>query len=580
MVDQVTKTFTSKEVKIVDRLEIPNLTTTERNNIPSPKDGEIIWNTTEDQVEIYNGSAWEAVGSVETDPTFTSVTINQPGNLSALTIDKTGTSVGNVIQVDNDGIGNSLLLRQNGNATGLNISGTGTTSKDQLHIESYNTSASSMNIVGNSAQTSGQLVWLDVQAATATVPILNITNSGSGNYIQCDSTKFVVESDGKTGIGKNPSGYKLESYDETQPQLSLSGYGDGSGGGAFANARGEMHLGTNTSYRAKFKYTSSDLIFENVRSGSGSIIFKTQTAGTPVTGMTINYDGSISMNGTVTIGALSALSAQLPIDDQTQEQLVLTGWANGTGGGGFATARGELHLGTNTSYMAKMFYDTSHLTFENARSDGRYKFYTKTSGTPNQVLNITADANLIIGGTSFGTSATNTFVINNGTAPTSSVGNGVQLYAEDVSASSELKVRDEAGNVTTLSPHNFKLFQPNQNFSFPWSYYSKNEFLGKEINVDMYKMCKILEQLTGEQIIYENNIPKKSWNENQLEIKQKIEEENAELNKKIAELNKELSQITDTVKIKKINKILSNIQSEIKPNYIPKDPPQWLKDRI
>jgi hypothetical protein len=29
----------------------------------------------------------------------------------------------------------------------------------------------------------------------------------------------------------------------------------------------------------------------------------------------------------------------------------------------------------------------------------------------------------------------------------------VQLYAEDVTASSELRVRDEAGNVTTLSPH-------------------------------------------------------------------------------------------------------------------------------
>jgi hypothetical protein len=41
----------------------------------------------------------------------------------------------------------------------------------------------------------------------------------------------------------------------------------------------------------------------------------------------------------------------------------------------------------------------------------------------------------------------------NATAPTSSPTDMVQLYAENVTASSELRVRDEAGNVTTLSPH-------------------------------------------------------------------------------------------------------------------------------
>ena len=44
-----------------------------------------------------------------------------------------------------------------------------------------------------------------------------------------------------------------------------------------------------------------------------------------------------------------------------------------------------------------------------------------------------------------------TLAIANDVAPTSSPANLVQLYAEDVAGSSELKVRDEAGNIMTLS---------------------------------------------------------------------------------------------------------------------------------
>jgi hypothetical protein len=60
--------------------------------------------------------------------------------------------------------------------------------------------------------------------------------------------------------------------------------------------------------------------------------------------------------------------------------------------------------------------------------------------------------NLGIGTNTFGASAHRVLGIQNGTAPTSSPADMVQLYAEDVSTS-ELRVRDEAGNVTTLSPH-------------------------------------------------------------------------------------------------------------------------------
>jgi len=93
------------------------------------------------------------------------------------------------------------------------------------------------------------------------------------------------------------------------------------------------------------------------------------------------------------------------------------------------------------------------------------------------------------------------FAIFNGTAPSSSVTDGVQLYAQDVSSSSELKVRDEAGNITTLSPHNFSLIPDGKSEDMAWAYYSE---LGKrKINVDMLKAIRIVEQLSGEKLVFE-----------------------------------------------------------------------------
>ena len=97
------------------------------------------------------------------------------------------------------------------------------------------------------------------------------------------------------------------------------------------------------------------------------------------------------------------------------------------------------------------------------------------------------------------------FEIYNGYAsPTSSITDGVILYAEDVSSSSELKVRDEAGNVTTLSPHNFSI--ADRSDPMAWAYYSKNPFVGKEINVDMMAVIKAVEQLSGQSFIQERDL--------------------------------------------------------------------------
>ena len=85
-------------------------------------------------------------------------------------------------------------------------------------------------------------------------------------------------------------------------------------------------------------------------------------------------------------------------------------------------------------------------------------------------------------------------IINAGTAPTTSIANGIKLYSQ----AGELKVRDSAGNTTTLSPHKFELFdKPNE---MAWSYHSETD--NKIINIDMFGAIEALERLTGQQFIF------------------------------------------------------------------------------
>jgi len=116
----------------------------------------------------------------------------------------------------------------------------------------------------------------------------------------------------------------------------------------------------------------------------------------------------------------------------------------------------------------------------------------------NMGVTINSPLNVLIGGTADPASATASLGIYNGTAPTGSITNGTILYSEDVASSSELKVRDEAGNITVLSPHNFsKLGKPSEDLA--WSYYSEKD--GKYITVDMTKAIRTIEELT--QRVYE-----------------------------------------------------------------------------
>ena len=153
--------------------------------------------------------------------------------------------------------------------------------------------------------------------------------------------------------------------------------------------------------------------------------------------------------------------------------------------------------------------------------DGGTEVFTILDGGNTGILTATPDntftvaGNASLGDVAVGTNATRTLLFENGTVPADGPANAVQLYAEDETGSSELRVRDEATNVTTLSPHNFTLYEPDAADVLPWSYYTKNDTLGIEQNVDISGVVRAVEALTGKKFIHRKTYTPKSWDANQ-----------------------------------------------------------------
>jgi hypothetical protein len=109
-------------------VQIPNLTTTERNAISSPETGALIWNTTTSAINQYNGSAWSAV-----DTSTDNTKLPLAG----------GTMTGNLALGDGDilrlGGENDLQIYHDGNNSYIDEQGTGalTIRSNTINLRKY-----------------------------------------------------------------------------------------------------------------------------------------------------------------------------------------------------------------------------------------------------------------------------------------------------------------------------------------------------------------------------------------------------------------------------------------------------------
>jgi len=77
---------------------------------------------------------------------------------------------------------------------------------------------------------------------------------------------------------------------------------------------------------------------------------------------------------------------------------------------------------------------------------------------------------------------------------------GVAGHAQMFSNGGEMKVNDASGNVTTISPHNFELIPEGASEDMAWSHHSVKG--NKKVNVDMMRLARLVEELTGEKLVY------------------------------------------------------------------------------
>ncbi len=173
---------------------------------------------------------------------------------------------------------------------------------------------------------------------------------------------------------------------------------------------------------------------------------------------------------------------------------------------------------------------------------GSDKLYISNSNTNRPIIwgNMAQDklgfhGSVCIGDTLNG-GGSNVLGIVSGTAPTGSITDGIILYSSGYSA--ELRVRDEAGHITTLSPHNFSLLKKSEPMA--WSYYSENTETGQIINVDMLRAIRLIEKISGEKLVY-------------------IKEKGESINLENQEKETSLAEI-----IKKQQKVIEQLSNELK----------------
>lgn len=229
----------------------------------------------------------------------------------------------------------------------------------------------------------------------------------------------------------------------------------------------------------------AQMLFTQDSATSAYISFGTNAGGGLTEKVRIDKDGNV---GIATTGALVKLAVGTPGGSTTARNL------------GSVTIDDSATLTTSNVWME--FGDSTGVT--NARAyafvrpgstGGNFSIYDITTGIDVARMTFNKDGNISIGTTVFPTTGTMGLVFGDGTALATMGTNTAGLYANDVAGTVEMFAIDEGGVATQISPHNFTLFAPETSEPFPWSYYSKNEYLNVEMAVDWGKVLRLLRTL-------------------------------------------------------------------------------------
>ena len=356
------------------------------------------------------------------------------------------------------------------------------------------TTFSGTDVNGDSlSYTSGQIavflngVFLDPDDYTATngTSVVLADGAKSSDYLEIVSWTSGVTSGLITGI----SNYE---FTATANQTVLSGADENGVTLSYTPGKVLVFLnGVLMDNRSGTDYTetnASTITFSAGLQVSDTVIVKSYSGSAPFT----RFQFDITASSTSQISGTDANGVSLSVIPKYTEVFV----------NGVLVKKGQWNSGSGTT-----------INFEEALTDPNYVIDVIDYGFVTPEVNLFLDTVPFLGGNldtngkdiiSSGTDAVtlkpSTYVdVQDGpvhmevlSSDPSGVTNRASIYAKDVSSSAELFVRDEAGNVTQISPHNTE---------GEWIYYSENVKTGKRFKVNMEKMIRKLEQITGEDFI-------------------------------------------------------------------------------
>ena len=331
------------------------------------------------------------------------------------------------------------------------------------------------------------------------VIIINVLSLAHG------ADPMTITQDGKIGIGTTIPSYIITvessgSINTISPLMLLRWTDSASSvaeGGFVANENnnymGGLEIFGSNSYLPQG--WNSACILTAAHNNLGKIIFRTKTSGTYFNRMVVSNDGNVGIGTTSPSELLHIQSSGYP------SLLVKTTATTGNSAAQVAFGTTNNNEAGVIQYNAPSDSSPNMMFLRNQYGD--LMLSTGVGGTASERLRIDSSGNVGIATTSqFGGGAKVLGLGKAQTAPTTNPSDAVVLYVEDLddgdgSATAELMVRDEDGNVTNLSSHKARLFTPRNSDPAPFTHYSSNAFIGRAVNADLSGALKDLECLTG-----------------------------------------------------------------------------------
>jgi len=343
----------------------------------------------------------------------------------------------------------------------------------------YNASANQTTFSGTDANnesltyTAGQIlvflngVFLDPDDYTATNGTSIVLDDGakSSDYLE------IISLGGSSGA--KITGTSVYEFTATANQTVLTGSDENGNTLSYTPGKVLVFLnGVLMDNRTSTDYTetnASTITFSAGLQVSDTIIIKSYDGSAPF--FFIQYD--ITASSTSSISGNDANGNSLSVIPKYTEVFV----------NGILVKKGQWSSGNGTE-----------ITFVDALTDPNYVIDVIEYGFETPEVNLFLDTQPFLGGdlNTNGNGIIGPVHMEVLASDPSGVTNRAAIYAKDVSSSAELFVRDEAGNVTQISPHNAE---------GEWTYYSENSITGKRFKVNMEKMIRRLEEITGEDFI-------------------------------------------------------------------------------